>query len=431
MSAPVAAPIVTVPPASPARFYYGWVHVLLAAIAMTATLPGRTYGIGLITEKLTHDPTLAVTEALLSRLNFWAILIGSASCIPVGRLIDRYGTRPLLTAVSLGLGASVLAMSGASTLAMFFVTLVLIRGLGQGALSVVSMALVAKWFTRRLGQAMAWLTVLLSIGFIGSIVGTGKVVTALGWRSAWAGMGWMLILGLAPLAWLLARNTPESIGLPVEGEPAPGKRPLMDVPLTAALRSPAFWVFTLAMSMFNMAFSAITMFNESLLKEHGLTGKLTVTVMAVLVFTGLPANLFAGWLSLRWSMGRLLTVGMIALALSLLSFPWVTTPARAMLYGAGLGISGGFVTVVFFAVFGSAFGRASFGSIQSVAQVISVLASASGPLLLTEFRSRQGSTDPLFFLIAALSIFFAVACGLVRLPDRHEGPAEGTGSCPT
>jgi hypothetical protein len=28
-------------------FYYGWVNVLVAAVAMSATLPGRTYGLGL------------------------------------------------------------------------------------------------------------------------------------------------------------------------------------------------------------------------------------------------------------------------------------------------------------------------------------------------------------------------------------------------
>src|SRR5258705_2968005 len=34
-----------------------------------------------------------------------------------------------------------------------FVWLLLVRGLGQGALSVVSMAMVGKWFSRRLGPA--------------------------------------------------------------------------------------------------------------------------------------------------------------------------------------------------------------------------------------------------------------------------------------
>jgi hypothetical protein len=32
-----------------------WVHVVIAALAMVATLPGRTHGLGLITEPLLAD----------------------------------------------------------------------------------------------------------------------------------------------------------------------------------------------------------------------------------------------------------------------------------------------------------------------------------------------------------------------------------------
>src|SRR5262249_22812801 len=158
--------------------------------------------------------------------------------------------------------------------------------------------------------------------------------------------------------------------------------PVMDLPVGSALRSPAFWIFTLAMSLYNMAWSAVTLFNQSVLQEHGLNGVATNTkVMGMLVVVGLPANLLAGWLSMRWSMGRLLAVGMCVLGASLAFFPAVNTEGMAMLYGAGLGIAGGTVTVVFFAAYGHAFGRQSLGTIQAVAQVVSVFASAIGPVL--------------------------------------------------
>ena len=34
------------------KFYYGWVVLFVAAAAMVGTLPGRTQGLGLITEPL-------------------------------------------------------------------------------------------------------------------------------------------------------------------------------------------------------------------------------------------------------------------------------------------------------------------------------------------------------------------------------------------
>ena len=90
----------------PARFpfYYGWVNVVVAAVAMSATLPGRTYGLGLVKEKLCTE--LAIGDVRFSLLNFWAVVIG-ASCVPaVGLLIDRLGTRFVLTLVAAALGAA-------------------------------------------------------------------------------------------------------------------------------------------------------------------------------------------------------------------------------------------------------------------------------------------------------------------------------------
>src|SRR5262245_8621622 len=99
---PVAAPTPARPAARP-LIYYGWVIVVVAAWAMTATLPGRTHGLGLIARPLTEDPALGVNEVQFTELNFWAILIGAALCLPTGWLIDRLGARLVLTLVAAGL----------------------------------------------------------------------------------------------------------------------------------------------------------------------------------------------------------------------------------------------------------------------------------------------------------------------------------------
>src|SRR4029077_11865422 len=90
-------------------FYYGWVNVGSAAVAMSATLPGRTYGLGLIKEPLRAD--LGISDLRFNVINFWAIVIGAIACLPVGRLIDRFGTRVVLAGVVASLGASVVLMS--------------------------------------------------------------------------------------------------------------------------------------------------------------------------------------------------------------------------------------------------------------------------------------------------------------------------------
>jgi MFS family permease len=415
MAATVLHPEIAAPQRRGASIYYGWVQVVLAAVAMTATLPGRTHGLGLITKPLTEDAELGVGEGLFSVLNGWAIVLGAALCLPAGRLIDRFGVRIVAVGVTLGLGLAVLGMSAAADVVILFITLTLVRGLGQGALSVVSMAMIGKWFTRRLPVAMGVFTVLLAVGFIAGNFAVGEPVKVYGWRPAWAGVGLFLLLGLAPLCAVLVRSTPEAVGVAVDQPTTAGRAPL-DVPLLAALRSPAFWAFTLATSLFNLTWSAITLFNQSILAERGFDEDTFLLVMGMLVLAGLPANLLCGWLATRWPMGRLLCVGMLLLAASLAAFPFLSGTLDVVLYGAALGVSGGIITVVFFAVYGHAFGRRHLGAIQATVQVISVLASALGPVLLQGSKWATGSYLAFFWTAAPVAVILGIIVWLARLP---------------
>ena len=69
------------------RVYYGWVMLGLAAAAMVGTLPGRTQGLGLVTEPLLAE--LRIGRIDYAQLNLWATLIGSVFAVGVGRFLDR------------------------------------------------------------------------------------------------------------------------------------------------------------------------------------------------------------------------------------------------------------------------------------------------------------------------------------------------------
>jgi MFS family permease len=409
--------------------YYGWVMVVVAALAMTATLPGRTHGLGLIAEPLKNDLNLTGVE--FTSMNFWAILLGAALCLPTGRLIDRLGARTVLTAVALALGGVVLAMSQVHDNIPFFVTLTLVRGLGQGALSVVSMAIIGKWFTRRLGPAMAAFTILLGPGFFVSITFLSSGVQEYGWRAASSGVGLALVFGMAPLAWLLARSTPESLGLNVEGPAAAGHQTPSagaGMTLSQALRTPTFWAFTLAASLFNLAWSAVTLSNEAILKDNGFAApEVYGRILAILGVSGLPSNLVGGWLTRRYSMGRLLGVGMVAFAAALLFFPSVHTMGAVYAYALLLGVAGGLITVVFFVVYAHAFGRAHLGYIQGAAQLLTVVASASGPLILEGCKAVQGSYH-LFFYVSGIVAAILALWGWFVHPQPVDQPGSEGGN---
>src|ERR1051326_50366 len=363
-------------------FYYGWVHVFVAALAMVGTLPRRTQGLGLITEPLLKD--LHIDRVLFAQINLWATLLGSLFCLGIGRLLDRVGSRIILTFVALLLGTVVLLMSGVRGVLWLAVLITLTRGFGQSALSVISLTMVGQWFVRRLSLAMAIYTIVMSIGFMIAFPVVGAAIKASGWRAAWAGIGVALLLGLTPLAWLLVRRTPEACGLSLDGEKQLAsniEEPATGYTLWQSLCTPAFWVFALASSFFGLIAAGIAIFNESILAERGFDATTYYRSLVVTALTALLGNFLGGWLAAKWTMNRLMALAMSLLMCSLLAMPYIRTQAHVAAYAAVIGLAGGFVIVLFFSFWSRAFGRAHLGKIQGVAQTLTVLASAVGPLL--------------------------------------------------
>jgi MFS family permease len=289
---------------------------------------------------------------------------------------------------------------------------------GQSALSIVSMAAVGKWFRgRRLGVAMGVYAILLTFGFIGSVVWLGSAVEKSGWRMAWSQLGWILLLGMLPLSLLLARNAPrESSG--GDSSPLASSADCLTADFTfgQAISTSAFWVVAMGAAAFNLVWSALTLFNQSILEEHGFDSKAAISVMAMLVGTGLVSNLVGGALVRRNRVGLLLGSGLAILSCALFCFPRVTTQPALLCYAAGIGIAGGLVTVIFFAAWGSLFGRAHVGRIQGLAQLITVVASAVGPDLMAEGRAVTASYTSMFYALSVLTGGLALAAVFVRIP---------------
>ena len=401
---------------------YGWIVLLVSAAAMVASLPGRTQGLGLVTEPLLAD--LGIDRVTYATLNLWATLIGSAGAIGIGYAVDRLGSRIVLTVVLFALGTVVAGMSGASSYTELAVWITLTRALGQSALSVVSLAIVGQWFVRRIDTAMAVYSLAISIGFMAAFPLVGWAVQGWGWRPAWLGLGLMIGLGLAPVAMAIVRRTPESIGLTPDGgaesQPAPrsAREPeLAGYTWTAALAMPSFWVFAIGTALYGLVASGIGLFNESILAERGFGPATYYQTLAVTALTALVGNFLGGWLSARVALGRLMSASLLILAAGVFALPLVSRLLHVMVWATAMGLGGGLVMVLFFSVWGRVFGRRHLGRIQGAAQALTVVASAIGPLLLAWCLEWTGSYTLMFEILSVVIAAAAGAALIVSLPD--------------
>ncbi|MEZ5949135.1 MAG: MFS transporter [Planctomycetaceae bacterium] len=270
----------------------------------------------MITERLLADPQLNLSRTGYGQMNFWATLLGAFFCLGIGSCIDRFGIRRTLAVVMVGLGVVVLAMTKTTSPSILFVTIMLTRGFGQSALSVVSIAIVGKWFDRNVSFPMAVYSILMAGGFIAAAL-IGRNYADLDWRAFWSAMGWA-VLGLAVVLTVIARDrTPSAAETSSEVGNVPGN----DYTHGEAMRTPMFWVCSLSISLYGMIVAGISLFNESILVDQGFRKEVYYESLALGTGMGVVAKMCAGLLGIYWPVNRLLSVALMLLAGSLV---WLT-----------------------------------------------------------------------------------------------------------
>ncbi|MCE9603521.1 MAG: MFS transporter [Planctomycetia bacterium] len=387
------------------------VTLVVAAAAMVATFPGRTFGLGFVEAQLTRD--LQLSELEFSHINLWATLIGALACFPTGRLIDRYGLRVVLFGTALALGVVTRGMAGVTTTSMLLILITLTRAFGQSAMSVVSIAIVGKSFDRRQTWPMAAFSLWMTIGFMASVGMVGSSVKEAGWRYAWSGIG-IAVLCLAPAAWLLPKTLPMFADESSEATVGRG------FTLRQALATPAFWLFASATSLFGLVAAGITLFNGKILAERGFDYATYYQTAVIAAPFGLLGQAACGGLARRWTYQRLTTLGMTLYAVSLLGLTWIDTKQQLIAVSTLTSFSGGMITVIFFAVFPRLFGRRELGRIQGAAQMLTVFASALGPILFGASIEFTGSYRPAIIGMAFIVLLVGWAAVFVASPKLSE-----------
>ena len=142
---------------------------------------------------------------------------------------------------------------------------------------------------------------------------------------------------------------------------------------------------------------------------------------------GLASNLLTGVMATRIRITVLASLAMSLLSAALLGLPFVSTYPALVTYAVAMGCAGGMITVLFFTIWAQLFGRTHLGRIQGIAQMMTVFASAVGPRVLADVKTRTGSYLPAIVFLGVIAFIVAVAIVIVPIPKREISMA----NCPT
>ncbi len=400
--------------------FYGWVVWFVCMVGLVATAPGQSFSISLFIDYYIVD--FGLDRTTVSGLFGLGTFISAFALTWVGRQIDRYGNRRMSVIIALLFGLALLACSlimGPITLLISFIA---IRGLGQGALGLVSTTGVAQWFRRRRGQVLGFAMIAFALFQRFYLPAMQSFIDTHGWRAAWVLCGLVLLVGVLPLLAVFVRDRPEPFGLTPDGASkaitdAANSVPEENWQLSEALRTPLLWVFTIARMLAGAWGTALIFHQVSLFQANGYSAEIAANIYGEMAVITAFIMLLSGWLIDRVRPGFVIALQMLALiAISVLMAD--LNDGLLLPYTLALSVFMGLGAVFDSSVWVTLFGRQHQGAIRGFVTTTMIIGTAGGPLIFGMVYDLFGNYDAALWLGAGLAVIALVLGLMVKKPVK-------------
>ncbi|WP_075602675.1 MFS transporter [Saccharicrinis aurantiacus] len=410
-------------------FFYGIVIVIMGTLGIWASIPGQTMGVSTFT-----DP---VKDALgLTRNQFsWAYTIGTILSSFLlgyaGKWFDKYGARRVAFGAAMGLSVALFLSSKSAVIssslqgseatwivpfAVILFCFFLLRFTGQGILTMASRNMIMLWFDQYRGRVNAISAVAVSLGFSISPLWINMLIEHGGWQQAWSNMS-ILLFVMAILIAIFYRDSPESMGLKPDGNwlkksNADGANKLtVDFTKKEALKTRAFWVYSLMLSFNGYFITGLTFHIVSIFKSAGLTKVEALSIFVPISILSVVTSIIFNALSDVIKLKKLLFLMIIAGIVTSVGVGILNTSLGYYMLVLGAGLMGGVFAVLTAVTWPRFYGRKHLGAISGVYMQMIVFSSALGPLLFSySFK--------LFNTYSVIALLGLVALGVLLFAAR-------------
>lgn len=360
------------------------------------------------------------------------ILTMNLSALPIGNLVDRWGSRRIMgiTGVASFLIwlfiSQVGGLLGRQAILMQLYVLYVLLGIASSGLGNVSCsALVARWFQKRRGLAMGVALIGGSLPGVILVPLSAPLIDAYGWRAFTAGLGAMALLASIPMVLWVIRDPPADLAqrqAAKQGEGAPAAPALPDHSAREALRSVSFWVISVAFALGLAASVAIQMHAIPFLMDRGLTRATASSIWGFLALWGIIGKVTLGWAADRYSAKMIYSASLLAQALAVVMAFASASPlaawAFAMLFGLGMG--GQICTRA--TIVAEYYGVRAYGTIWGLVTLFTLPGTVGGGPLAGFLYDLTGNYRTPYTLFVGAFVLGAAAVLFLRKPK----PAERT-----
>lgn len=402
--------------------YRGWIVVAAACVCLvvcSTSLVVGSFGVLLRPLAETFGWTRAEVSGAIS-----AHVLASVVALPlVGRLIDRFGVKPVATLSILSFSvafASLYFLNGDPWQLWAIYGLTALLGAGAGPIAFTKV--VARWFDRRRGLALG-----LALGGVGMGPALATpvaqfLVETYGLRATFPILAVAPLVVALPLTLLVFDNRgPEDLGLRpdggavVEGSPRPS---VTGKGVAEVVRDPLFWSLGLAFALFGVGYTGVATHTIAMLTDRGADPALAVTAQTVTGLSVVAGRFLTGFLMDR-VFGPWVAAGCVALSAAGVLVLIAAPVGPAVVLGAILlGLAAGAEIDVMAYMVARYFGQLRFSSLYGGLNALFYVGVAVGPAFIGRVRDTTGgyaaALPILLGVLAASAIVFLLSR---RYPD--------------
>ena len=416
---PTLVPAPSAPGTGSGRFP-GWWVVTSSFVVLTTSSGLGFYGLAVYLNAFSKEKGWDVASISLATTLFF--LIGGVVGVVVARAIARWDARVVIVGGGV-LGAAALAVLGQVDEPWQLYVVYAVFAVGWSASGLIpATTVVTRWFHVRRSVALSVASTGLSAG---GILITPAAKWLLDEQGLAAGTPWLALvwfLGIVPVTLVLMRPDPIEMGWLPDGErlqvdqEAP---PLAGVPFIEAVRSRFFVLFTIGYLLaLGAQVGAIQQLVKLMEERTDRSGAALATLF--LAGTSVVARLIGGRVASRVPMLPLaigLVLGqMVAMILiAVLDVKWALF-AAIVLFGATIGN----ILMLQPLIVADRFGVLDYPRIFSRAQLVAVVGTAGGPLLLGWLHDNAGGYDTAYTVAAVASLIAALILAWAGSGD-HRG----------
>ena len=161
----------------------------------------------------------------------------------IGALVDRLGTRVLVTAGAILLAGGLAANAAVGSLWQVVLLYGLVMTLGSNCLGlVVSVPILSRWFVQRRGLAISIVQSANGFGRATSAPVAQLLISSIGWRRSYLALAAAMAAAVIPIVRAFPNREPAAADADPGPRPRHAKPPARTWTVAAAMRTPHFWL---------------------------------------------------------------------------------------------------------------------------------------------------------------------------------------------